>query len=1592
MPKNVVSIMLVIIMTVALLPLSAITTAAMPATVAHAAPGGYKYSGNRFYYEALASQPFGSQLQAFYNMLVKEAEAIHTDLTTDYPQTPGESYSIYKVIDISSLQIPNDMFTFIDSKNRTASDMLDVAGNAFFHDNQQYLFLQPFLYFNGQFPNNQKAPYYQTATLFFDNDRDAQAYDYRLAADRRAHMAMVDATFAKYQALTASAASKYEKARLVHDQIVADWDYSGGNGSPYQGKMIGAMGLSDNGIVCRGYATLYAFVLNNLGVPTVFVGGEMVSGGNPIGGHAWNLVLMDDGKYYYADLTWADNQKTDYTGDPGNFKNPVSYEWFLLGGGNSGKFSQSHSPDITFLQSPYISPANIATDEQYNYKKIHSNYKFLLDVPGERFKGYDLGTYKMPATGNPNIRPQYFDTNMVMGVDYDIRFESPLVLGKNRVWFIGKGNYRGMDFGYITLVDNTSSIQFTVDLPKDKYEFTGNQIKPEPIVRNGNSLLIKGQDYTVTYENNIAKGTNAKVKIIGAGYYLGLASEKNFEIFSRSFTNNLTAAQFQAIYPSTKNALVLVLEDLNRGYGKPANLNANVLKHAQAAAVKYGLDLYVIDYSSDLDTYGFYRDLMSRFTANRSFGGRPILGLYKSLSDFEAYADTMNWSGNPYPLTYEDQVDEIVKNFFGTAGGGASTKIDISSATIKLSFTTAAYTGSEIKPAVTVTYQSKTLVENQDYILQYFDNINPGVDTASVSVIGKGSYTSSKAATFTITTAIAPPTKTPAKSDLVFSIPTGHVYNSSAQGIGAVTVKTGISGIGAITVKYNGSATLPINAGSYAVTVDIAAGSSYAAANGIALGTYSIAKANAVAPTSLRATYGSSLNNVALPSGWTWVSPSDSVGDAGTRTHRANFAGDTNYHAITSVLLTVTVAKAMPSLPLVMATTYGKTLSTISLPLGWTWDSPMTLVGNVGPQTHKASYAGTANYQSRSAVSLNINVYKALQSAPSAPVVASKTQVSVTLVAVSGAEYRCGDSGAWQTSPVFKSLTANTQYTFYQRLRADSNHLPSPASAGTIVRTDGTASKPIPTKDNLAFNIPTGRVYNGSAQGIGAVSARAGLAGMGAITVLYNGSTVLPCDAKSYTVTVNIAPGTNFASVNGLTLGTYIIAKATPAVPSGLPSATYGDLLSSVSLPIGWSWDNPLAPVGNAGIRSHKANYKAISSNYLNRAGVSVSIVVGKAKQSALPAPRIATRTRTTITLDAALGAEYRCDNGAWQKSNVFSGLRTDTQYTFYQRLAGTINFYESPISPGTQAKTASFSGTVVTFSTLQLGGRNIDIPARSTEQGKQAIIWDDNLSGNQRFRLKGVGNGYYNIINVNSGLALDISGARIANGAEVIQWPLNGSDNQKWSLVATADGAYMIASALNSNYVLDINGGGEFSGSKLIIWKRHGGTNQKWAIDVVSSTVSDGAYVITTAVSGGRAMDIEANSKDGGAKMLLWDRHNMANQQFTLKYMESTGYYVMTNVGSGQSVDVNGGSTQDGAQVIQWPLHGKLNQQWAIVPTGQHIGDKPTYFVIAANSGLALDVEGGNAANNGNIIQWPLHGKLNQQWILTDVSAIRAY
>lgn len=108
----------------------------------------------------------------------------------------------------------------------------------------------------------------------------------------------------------------------------------------------------------------------------------------------------------------------------------------------------------------------------------------------------------------------------------------------------------------------------------------------------------------------------------------------------------------------------------------------------------------------------------------------------------------------------------------------------------------------------------------------------------------------------------------------------------------------------------------------------------------------------------------------------------------------------------------------------------------------------------------------------------------------------------------------------------------------------------------------------------------------------------------------YGPSEEVPVNAGRYTVTAAFKATRNYREVTAE--AEFSIAKAKPGVPAAR-TAVYGQTLSVVGLPEGWTWDQPDAPVGKAGTNGHLAHF-AENANYQPAQNVTVDVVVGQSQ------------------------------------------------------------------------------------------------------------------------------------------------------------------------------------------------------------------------------------------------------------------------------------------------------------------------------------------------------------------------------------------
>ncbi|EDY59751.1 MULTISPECIES: non-reducing end alpha-L-arabinofuranosidase family hydrolase [Streptomyces] len=134
-----------------------------------------------------------------------------------------------------------------------------------------------------------------------------------------------------------------------------------------------------------------------------------------------------------------------------------------------------------------------------------------------------------------------------------------------------------------------------------------------------------------------------------------------------------------------------------------------------------------------------------------------------------------------------------------------------------------------------------------------------------------------------------------------------------------------------------------------------------------------------------------------------------------------------------------------------------------------------------------------------------------------------------------------------------------------------------------------------------------------------------------------------------------------------------------------------------------------------------------------------------------------------------------------------------------------------------------------------------------------------------------------------------------------------------------------------------------------VVQWTRHDGTNQQWRF-----LDSGGGYYRLQNRHSGKVLDNEGWSTTAGSNLVQWSDQNAANQQFR-PADSADGRVRLINRHSGMAAELKDGSTADGTRVTQsWDWDGS-NQQWQLVRVGNVSGSSlPSSFQWRSSGVLA--------------------------------------
>jgi len=305
--------------------------------------------------------------------------------------------------------------------------------------------------------------------------------------------------------------------------------------------------------------------------------------------------------------------------------------------------------------------------------------------------------------------------------------------------------------------------QCSIALSTDACFYSGKERKPSAAVTDGDHTLVRDQDYTLSYEDNINAGT-AKVLITGIGGYTGTVI-KEFTIKSKSLAGagvsvSISGTEYFYTGAARKPSVSAVFNNItlkkDRDYTVTYRNNINA---GTARVIIKGIGNYKGSVCKEftikrksLNGSGMSVTLKAAAFTYRGYAIEPRAKI--------TYLERTLKAGRDYIIEYRKNIKAGTAAAIISGTGNYKGKVKRTfiirrkslaedRIAITLSGTSFEWTGEEIKPAVTVKHRSRKLTEGKDYEVTYCSNINAG--TARVVIKGIGCYKGGVKKTFKIT-------------------------------------------------------------------------------------------------------------------------------------------------------------------------------------------------------------------------------------------------------------------------------------------------------------------------------------------------------------------------------------------------------------------------------------------------------------------------------------------------------------------------------------------------------------------------------------------------------------------------------------------------------------------------------------------------------------------------------------------------------------------------------------------------------------------------------------------------------------------------
>lgn len=444
--------------------------------------------------------------------------------------------------------------------------------------------------------------------------------------------------------------------------------------------------------------------------------------------------------------------------------------------------------DVTYSNNKDVGTATLTINLKGNYDgtitKEFTIQKANMNVEVINYNGtYDGKSHTITLQTSPsdNISIYYSTNTELTNSNYTTEgnavIPSRTFAGTDTVYYYihdTSGNYNDYSSnennknGKIQINAKTMlSEEITAQLDETTYTYNGKDKEPIPFIKDGNTTLIVGNDYTINYEDNKNAGT-AKAIITGTGNYSG-ELELTFTINKKKLTPEVTVKNktydASSIAPCeislngvveeddvTVTSSSSTFENSTVGTNKTVTITGITLQGEDS--INYELEETTVTTRADI----IPKELIATYVSETiEYGETPRLEVTVTGFEGDETAETAAGYNDPKVTnTYTEIGAHELKPTGGTATNysfkyvsGILTIEAHSNVTVTLSQTSYTYDGNAKTPTVTVKdNETGDTVSTENYTVTYTNNINAGTAIAQVNL--KGIYTGTVTTTFTI--------------------------------------------------------------------------------------------------------------------------------------------------------------------------------------------------------------------------------------------------------------------------------------------------------------------------------------------------------------------------------------------------------------------------------------------------------------------------------------------------------------------------------------------------------------------------------------------------------------------------------------------------------------------------------------------------------------------------------------------------------------------------------------------------------------------------------------------------------------------------